>query len=562
MDTQPEVDIQDYIAMFRRRRSVIFWVTTFCIVTALALAIGIPVKYESKGTIMIERAEISDQIVRTTFDRDIDTNLSIQRVSDSVLTRENLEMLIDRHDLYPDLRESSSSSDARRELRSSIAVIPVTAEDMPIASESTETIAFEVAFYHAIPDTARDVARDLVNLFTERHRAQRTAIAMETIDFLEAEASKLEISISETESALAKFKQENAGALPELMGMNLQVMERTERELESVERDIRLQQQNRNVLQAELSQVDPSITVYTEDGRPVQGSVERLRTLEREYVRVSSLYGPEHPDRIRLQKEIEQLREGGDTGIRRQLLIAEITAKRTERRQLLEQYSTDHPDVVKLDRVIRGLETQLATLPQAVDSIEPTNPEYINLKVRLDAASRELAALVARRDELRQKLDTLESRIMFTPQVEREYSELTRDYELAVDEYNKIKNKLNLAKINLSLETEKMGEEFTVYKTPGRPSKPVQPNRPVIFIGAVAMAITLSFGLAIVFEALDSSVRGRRDIQSVWEAPPIAVIPYVNNNADRVSQFARFGASTVGMAVWGVGLFISLQLLY
>ena len=528
MENQYTADIQDYIAMFRRRRTIMFWAVAFCLITALVLAFGIPAQYLSKGTIMIERAEISDDIVRTTFDRDADTNLSIQRITDFVITRENLSAVVAAHDLYPELRENGSDDKAIRELRSNIEVVALTAEDMPLGSESSKTIAFEVMFFHPTPEKARDVARNLINRYILEHHKRRTALALNTIQFLETEAKKLEKSISGTEATLAQFKQHHAGALPELMNMNLQVMERSGGELESVERDIRVAQQNRNMLTAELSQIDPSITVYTEDGRPIQGTAERLQMLEREYVRISSLYSPQHPDRIRLQKEIAQLRKSGIPPMQKRALETEIAARRNKLSQLRERYSEDHPDIVKLERLIYEFEIQLDALP-AEESLsnasEPSNPEYISVKVRLDAANRELSALSSRRDALRRKLSTLESRIMLTPQVEREYRELTRDYELALDKYNEIKNKQSLAQINLSLEIEQKRETIAVYKKPGYPSKPVRPNRPLIMIAAIALAVTLAVGLAVATETLDTTMRGRRDVQSIWDAPPIAGHP-------------------------------------
>lgn len=514
---------------------------------------------------MIERAEISDDIVRTTFERDLDTNLSIQRISDSVLTGKTLSALIEEYDLYPALRQPGNDNEAIRELRSSIEIAAVTAEDMPLGSESSKTIAFELMFYHSDPAKARDVARHLLRLYTEEHFKRRTAVAQSTIDFLRSEAKKLEVVISEIETALAQFKRQYAGALPELMNMNLQVMERTERELELVERDIRTQQQNLSLLEAELSQIDPSVTLYTEDGRRIQGTAERLQLLEREYIRISSLYSPEHPDRIRLKREIDHLRESGSSSIQWQLLNTEIAGKKQDLSNLRERYSENHPDVLQLKRLISELQSRLDTMPREPALSEtdiPTNPEYMAVKVRLESAKEELSALRSRRANLRDKSLTLESQVRLTPQVEREYRELTRDYENAVDKYNEIKNKQSLAEVNLSLETQQKGETFSVYKNAGYPSKPIRPNRPLIFIVAIALALAGSVGIVVVAEGLDTTMRGRRDVQEIWNAPPLAVVPYVYNPADRVSQFMKFGLLTFILALWAGGLYSSLQFVY
>jgi len=565
MAREDPVDVQDLVAMFRRRLTAIVLTVAVCLITAAVLAVGTPALYVSDGTIMIERAEISDDIVRTTMAREIDPNLSIQRVSDAVLTEETLSMLVKEHDLYPELRQLGNNNEARRELRENIGITALTAEDMPLGSEDDKTIAFEVMFYHSDPAKARDVARHLIRLYTEEHYKRRTAVAEGTIRFLDSEAKKLEGTISQIETSLAEFKEQHAGSLPELMDMNLQVMERTERELELVERDIRTQQQNRNVLEAELAQIDPTITVYTEDGRPVQGAAERLKLLEREYIRLSSQYGPEHPDRIRMKREIDQLRQDGLPSMSRQALITEIASKERELNLLHDRYSENHPDIVQAKRVLGELQLQLASTPRESSlsgTLQPSNPEYIAAQVRLESAKNELSALVSRRGELRRKLLALEDQVRLTPQVEREYSELTRDYENAVDKYNEIKNKQSLAQINLSLETEQKGERYSVYKNAGYPSQPIRPNRPLIFIASIALAIAVSVGLVVVMEALDTTMRGRRDVQEIWDAPPLAVVPYVYNPADRASQVMKLGLLVVVLVLWTGGLYSSLQFIY
>lgn len=560
---QPEhsVDIQNYFDMFKRRRRIMVWTCLFVVSTAIAMAVGIPERFESKGTIMIERGEVSEAIVQTGLDRDLDTNLSIQRIKDAILTRDNLTMLLEKHNLYPELVEAGEAGFARGELRRSIAVQAVTAEDMPIGSDSTETIAFDVLVSSRSPEKARDVARNLIELFTEQHRANRTALAQNTIDFLESEAAKLESTISENEAALADFKQRNAGALPELMDMNLQVMERTERELEGIDRDIRVQQQSLNLLRSELSQISPYATVYAEDGRIIRGTPDRLQELEAEFVRIASLYGPEHPDRIRLEREISQLRDDRSSSGLRSITEQELYRKRNELEDLSQQYSADHPDAVRLRRQVASLEAELDSMSSDERTIDaaPTNPDYISTKLRVDASEEEIVALSNRRSDLRGKLNDLESRIVSTPQVEREYSELTRDYEGAVDEYNEIKEKLSVAQINLSLEIDSKGERFTVYRNANYPSIPASPNRPLIFIAAIACAFTLAIGLALLLENLDTNVRGSRDIRGIFGAPPIAAIPRIRTSADRIKQLGKASAFVTGFVLWGVGLTFILQ---
>ena len=63
------------------------------------------------------------------------------------------------------------------------------------------------------------------------------------------------------------------------------------------------------------------------------------------------------------------------------------------------------------------------------------------LATQLESAKRELTQLSTLRDDLRAKQRTYDARLLQIPEVEREYSELTRDYGNAQTRYREIKAK-------------------------------------------------------------------------------------------------------------------------
>ena len=93
------------------------------------------------------------------------------------------------------------------------------------------TIAFTVSYNSGSPDTAQRVANELTSLFLGENLKSRERQAQETTTFLKQEAESLAAHIEEVEAKLATFKQRAAGALPELMPLNLQMMNQSDREL-------------------------------------------------------------------------------------------------------------------------------------------------------------------------------------------------------------------------------------------------------------------------------------------------------------------------------------------
>ena len=141
-------------------------------------------------------------------------------------------------------------------------------------------------------------------------------------------------------------------------------------------------------------------------------------------------------------------------------------------------------------------------------------------------------ALRSREADLQVKLSEYERRLERTPEVEREYKSLTRDYEVAQREYNDMKNKLARAETGKVLEEEQKGQRYTLQKEAGFPLQPAKPNKPAIIVLAFLFALTCAIGGAAIAEAMDSTVRGSKDIMAILDMPPLAVIPKFSNKAD------------------------------
>ncbi len=62
----------------------------------------------------------------------------------------------------------------------------------------------------------------------------------------------------------------------------------------------------------------------------------------------------------------------------------------------------------------------------------------MQIKAQINGVDTQIAGLEARSRELRTKMDQLVKRVEATPQVEREYQQLTRDLDLARTKYDEL----------------------------------------------------------------------------------------------------------------------------
>ncbi len=529
----------DYLSILGRRKKQLIIPAILIFVASALLAFGLPAVYQSKATILIEQQEIPADLVRSTVTSYAGER--IQMISQRVMTTDNLSKIINNYGLYRDERKTTSMSQLVEKMRKEVNLEMISADvvDPRSGRPTTATIAFTLSFNNENPRTSQKVTSELVSLFLNANLERRTKSAIETTGFLATESAKLEQKVAELEASLAEFKERNINNLPELQQLNIQLMERAERELKDVDQQVRTLDERKIYLTSELAQISPNTEMMSADGRRILGPMDRLKVLQSEFVTLASHYSATHPDLIKMKKEIAALRkEVGVTDEAAELRL-QIKDLKTQRASIRERYSSKHPDVKKVQRNLeqaqqalkKALKARKQEQKQAV--IEPDNPVYIQLQTQLNAAEGELKSLSILRGELKEKLRDFEARLIKSPQVEREYRDLTRDYDNAMGKYKEVKAKQLEAELAEALERENKGERFSLIEPPLLPEKPSKPNRlAILFLGFI-FSLAGGVGTVAVAEAMSDAIKDTHDLMRVTGEPPLITIPYIEVEAER-----------------------------
>lgn len=395
------------------------------------------------------------------------------------------------------------------------------------------TIAFSLAFNGENPEQVQKVANELTTLYLQENIKTRASKAQETLTFLSDEATRLNKQIEDLEKRLAEFKARHADNLPELQPLLREQITRAERDITDTETQIRSLEDRRFYLQGQLGQLDP----YGQDIQTSPGA--RLKALRTEYATAVARYSADHPDVLRLKREIESLeRETGQVNTR-DALLEQIATLKTELASVREKYSAEHPDVVRLQRQIDALEADLAKTPTGGGTDtrrSPDNPAYVTLQAQLNSTDNEIQSLRSKRTELEKKRAEYEQRLTTMPQIEGEFRNLTRDLENATAKYQEIKAKQMQAQVAQQLESESKGERFTLIDPPILPEEPIKPNRPAILFLSFVFALGAGIGYAAVAESIDTTVRGSRGVLATLQVAPLAVIPYLATDSETAAQ--------------------------
>lgn len=536
MEEEQTKDLKDYLVALRRRKKQILSTMGVLFVVSLLVAFLLPPVYRSTATILIEEQEIPTELVRSTITSYADQR--IQEISQRVMTRANLMQLVEKYGLYPTERRRETSEEIMERMHKDIKLDIISADviDKRSGMKTIATIAFTLAFNGETPDGAQKVANELTSLYLNENLKNRQQKSAETSTFLTEEAEKLSQHIAETEAKLATFKAKNMNRLPELAQLNMNLRDRTDSELMEVGRQISMSEERKFYLEGQLEQINPNTNSISASGERIMNAEDRLKTLQSQYASMVGNYSPNHPDVVKMRREIEALKKetgsGGDT----QEQMKRLTALRGELATMREKYSDDHPDAVKLKKSIASLEESLkrsADSSASVRAKKPENPAYITLQAQLESTTSELKSLNAKRDELKAKMASYEATLQQTPQVEREYLDLNRDHENSVRSYQDIKAKVMEAQVAQELEKGSKGERFSLIDPPQLPEKPASPNRPLIVLLGLIISIGGGVGYAGILESMDTSVRGSKALVGLVQVPLLGIIPYVENDEDK-----------------------------
>lgn len=548
--------LADKVRSYWRLRITFFTVAGIGALLTLVFAIVWPPTYRTGSTILIEQQEIPQELVRSAISSFADQR--VQVISQRVMTTQNLMSLIERYNLYPDIRESKPREVLLQKMRGDISLKMISADVIdPRSGRPTQaTIAFTVSYQNRSPELTLKVANELTTLYLNENLTSRTQMAEQTTSFFAEEAAKQQARIVEIDKRLADYKEKHKDSLPEVSLLNLQVSDRTELELRDAENRMAALESQQVLLRAQLAQLNPTSQVFSDTGQRVMGVDDRLKALRSELAGYKARYAPGHPDIVNTEREIAGLEaeaKAQDAKVRdaasdiaRQLSEAKAALARTR-----EKYTSDHPDVIRLTHLVNELEAELAAQPPAGDAqklqAHADNPVYIQVKGQLDALTVEKQSAESKRDELKSKLDAYERRLAQAPAVERDYRELARDLENAQLKYQQIRAKQGDVQVSENLETERKGERFTMIEPPLPPEKPVSPNRFLIIAAGFMLSMGLGFAAIFAKDSLDPSIRGFDDVRQLLSVPPLTAIPTIVTAAEKRQRRRQIRYSWTGV---------------
>ncbi|MGE5097016.1 MAG: GNVR domain-containing protein, partial [Betaproteobacteria bacterium] len=256
--------------------------------------------------------------------------------------------------------------------------------------------------------------------------------------------------------------------------------------------------------------------------------------------------------------------------------LAEVDARLEAMRRnldgLLQRFTEQHPDVVGAKRVIRELEQQrraiLASRPRAAaesPTLPVTGPRAAEtLKVSLAQAEASVAALTMRVAEYTERYNKLKASAALVPQLEAEYAQLNRDYDVNKKNYESLVARRESASMSGEMQSVAGVSDFRMVDPPRVSPLPVSPNRRILLPLALVLAFAAGAGAMYAASELRPAFHDARSLREAFSLPVVGTVALLENEQSRLkvrkSLWRTGAAATALVATYAIAL-IAVELL-
>jgi uncharacterized protein involved in exopolysaccharide biosynthesis len=516
--------------MFRRRKKLFILTFLFIFISGFSVAVVLPPIYRSEAIIRVEDQKISKDFVKPTISTGY-VEERIEKLSQQILSRQRLLAIIDKFNLYSEIKNVENQNQIINKIKEDINIQTISAEIKSGSRGRTRavTIAFSMSYEGKNPKKVQEVTDTLSKLYLEEDLKNREKLASVTTDFFESELQRLKEEIRTYEKKISEFKKVHIGELPSDSDINLLAITRLERELNQTESRLRILNEKAILIEAQLANTEP-LTPIVIDGEDLSlNPTERLKKLRLQLSTLQAKFSEKHPDIKKLKKEIKKLENSVESSENTVAQIKRLNHLESRLASTEAKLGSNHPDVKVIKKEIQYIKAEIGPLNSEAKKLEiskelPDNPVYINLFAQVKSIKMEIAALNDDKKQLLNEIGKYQAKVSNSPLIEKEYTELTRDYESANRKYQDLYGKYMEAKVAQEMEGKRQGERFNIISKAYLPNKPFKPNRLIIIFLSLIIGITVSSFLMVIRDSSDNSIKTTDQIKKITRIPVLTSI--------------------------------------
>jgi len=505
-----------------------------CLIVALIL----PNIYVSKATILIKSREVPPDLVPSIVTSYAEQR--IQTITQEVMSRERILGLVKKYNLLPGKREKMTADEIVDKIKSRIHVEPITAEintGKNYGRPKILTIAFTVSYEDEDPKKAQLVTNEISSFYLEKNLEVVKEHTAETAKFLKEQLDEVKDEIKRLENKIAEYRKKHLEELPEFMNLNMQKLEKLTSDIKDIDMQIRSLKEQKAVLENQLISLNP----YAGSKGVILSPEDRLQQARIELAQLLSKYSEKYPLVQAKKKEIALLEKQAKVSNQFYQLNDRLEELKIKLAQLKSRYSDKHPSVIAVKEEIKKLKKEIAKVKAKLGKFKneienPTNPAYIQIKSEIDRLNVSIASLKSERARLEKEINEIYKKLHAMPEVAKKYNELQLDYENAKMQYNELKKKYMLAKIDENLQSEELGERFEIIEPAYFPEKPSKPNRLAISLIGLVLGLGAGVGSVSLAEYTDKRIYDIETLEKLTNMQVLSVIPRLYTEEEKKKE--------------------------
>jgi polysaccharide chain length determinant protein (PEP-CTERM system associated) len=483
---QSQVDtLMNYLNLFIFRYKIILLSLLLAVTAAYPFYLNIPKIYQSSASIIFKEQQVNPS--RLSPDEGMQLREMVNTVTQQVLSRTNLEKIIKDFDLYAEMRQIVPIDDIIEKMR---------IDDIKVDMGREMGNVFSVSFKGKDPQTVVRVTNELAAKFIEENLRVRGERAQETAKYIKDELRMSKETLQDKESQIRDYKLKFYNEMPDQRASNMDRLTALQEQFQAIQSNIHDREQTRMLVLEQLEVRKNSHSASTGPASQEGGA-------------------------------------GGGSG-----LWNDLETARNTRQELLSRYTTEHPNVKRIEKQIRQLEAQLENINKtgAVDAAAGTAASYSRIEeLALQLKEIDLDLKIQREESanMLHQIKLYQKWIEAAPVHEAKWSALTRDYDELKRYHDALLAQSLAADATENLERHQKGSQFKIIDPAYLPITPIKGTFRIVFLAAAMIGLALGMGFILCLDLMDTSFKDKTEIEDFIKIPVTCAVPLLITEAEK-----------------------------
>lgn len=464
--------------VWRRRWLALGVAWGICIAGWLVMAL-IPNSYESKAKIFAQMQSILPQQIGITAN---DRQNDITRVQQMLTSSDNLQKVVRRTDLNQLVASDRDLAGQVAALRKKIKI--VAGLDNVIEISATSNVSSFSNAQNA--RTATGIVQALLDLSVEENMSGDRQETGQSLTFLDNELNRRQAQLQQAEQRRSEFDARYMGLLPGEGSIDDRIAA-ARTEISNIDRDLIGAQSSLASIRSQMAGLPA--TIVTPGAGGAAGQIAAL------------------------EAQLAQARARG--------------------------WTDSYPDVIATKAEIARLQPQARAERASGGDGGTGNPAYISLRAMAAEKESQVAASLARKNQLQSALGQLSATTASSPGLVEQQAQLGRDYDVLKRQYDQLLENREQVRLRSDVQDKTDAVNFRVIEPPSHPRVPVAPNRPIFLSLILLAAIAGGIGAAFARGQLQTTFPTQGKLERATGLPVLGAVSEIFTPARRAEHRRR-----------------------